>query len=92
MVAEWLSRPSFEPEDNQDVWQDPAFRGSIYQQHHDRSFWNSRSWAKTQAIIARIDREIEGGDADAVLGDADAVLVLNLGGGLAGADAAVDDD
>lgn len=58
-AADWLTRPTFEPREGYDVFQDPAFKGSIYQQHFDRNFWNSRSEAETQSIIARIDREQE---------------------------------
>jgi len=58
-VADWLTRPTFEPEPGYDVFQDPAFKGTLYQQQFDRNFWNSRSEAETQAIRARIDRERE---------------------------------
>ncbi|MFG1284858.1 hypothetical protein [Xanthobacter autotrophicus] len=58
-AADWLTRPTFQPQDGYDVFHDPAFKGSVYQQQFDRSFWNSRSEAETQAIISRIDREQE---------------------------------
>lgn len=58
-VGAYLARPAFDPDPGYDVFQDPAFKGTLYQQQHDRAFWSSGSAAETQAIIARIDREEE---------------------------------